>query len=57
MELDELIKEVEKYVICSKLDLKDCVNEYEYCKDCPYDAIPLDDLMPRILHFLRTLQP
>lgn len=55
MTLEELIKEVEKYVICAKLDEKFC-REYEYCKDCPYDSIPVDDLMPQILHFLRTLR-
>lgn len=55
MKLEELIKEVEKYVTCSKLDTKFCY-KYEYCKDCPYDSIPIDDLMPQILCFLRTLR-
>lgn len=55
MELEELIKEIQKYVICSGLTDDECYKYSIDCNDCPFKHITITKLLPDILKYLERL--
>lgn len=56
MELEDLIMELQKHVICSSLTDDECYKYSIDCKDCPHKHIRTETLLPDILKYLKQLK-